>query len=322
MQLSIQRTALTVLLLLAALTADALPASGPALSAPRPQVSGARSAPPALLAVGDIACDPSSPYFGAPRLCQQDHVGRRVRAQIRQGDDWFVPLGDIQYETGTYADFNQVYDKAFGDVRSVTKPVPGNHEYVTDQARGYFRYFRQRAGTPNIPWRTFIPAPGWRVLLLDSNCEHVGGCGPRSDQGNWIEDTLAGAAQPCVIAAWHHPLQTSGEYAGSEDSEGRARKLWRLVDAGGADIVLNGHDHIYERFAKKGGMQEFLVGTGGKNHYDITARADGSRKRIGNRYGVLRLALRPNGSYRHAFVTANGDVMDRGENTCNNEPAR
>jgi hypothetical protein len=279
-----------------------------------------RTHAPVLIAAGDIACDPTSPYFGASGQCQQDHVGHRVRSMIRNGDDWFVPLGDNQYETGTYADYREVFHPAFRAVRSVTRPIPGNHEYVTEGARGYFRYFGAKAGSPDKPWRSFEAAPGWRVLLLDSNCDLVGGCGPRSPQGKWLSQKLASTVEPCVIAAWHHPLQSSGEYAGSADSEGRARKLWAIADDGGVDIVLNGHDHIYERFAKLDGMQQFLVGTGGKNHYDITTKAPGSRERIGNRYGVLRLTLRPDGTYRHAFVAANGEALDRGENTCSNEP--
>jgi len=273
-----------------------------------------------LIAAGDIACDPDSPYYGAPGLCQQDRVGRRVRIMVNGGADWFVPLGDVQYETGSYADFIDVYDKAFGAVRQVTRPVAGNHEYITSGARGYFRYFKKKAGNPDRPWRAFKAAPEWKVLLLDSNCEYVGGCGRQSRQGRWIKRELRSTSADCIIAAWHHPLQTSGEYAGSADSRGRARKLWRLVDDGGADIVLNGHDHIYERFAKRGGIQEFVVGTGGKNHYDITTKAPGSRKRIGDRYGVLRLTMRANGTYQHAFVTPYGKVFDSGHKQCTNEP--
>jgi 3',5'-cyclic AMP phosphodiesterase CpdA len=120
---------------------------------------------------------------------------------------------------------------------------------------------------------------------------------------------------------WHHPLQTSGEYAGNVDSKARAQKLWKMVNAGGVDLVLNGHDHIYERFAKRSDVQQFVVGTGGKNHYDITTKAPGSRKRIGDRYGVLRLDLASDGTYRHAFVTAAGNAVDTGTVSCTNEPA-
>lgn len=274
-----------------------------------------------LLAAGDIACDPTSPYFGSPGQCQQNAVGHRVRRLVDNGADWFLPLGDVQYEKGGYSAFADVYGQAFQGLRGVTKPVTGNHEYITSDARGYFRYFGKHAGRPNRPWRAFRPLAGWRVLLLDSNCEYVGGCGRQSEQGRWIRRTLADTNASCVLATWHHPLRTSGEYAGNDDSQSRARKLWKQVVAGGADVVLNGHDHIYERFAKRRDTQQFVVGTGGKNHYDITTKAPGSRKRINDRYGVLRLVLH-RGSYRSAFVGANGGVVDRNQTRCTNEPSR
>lgn len=282
---------------------------------------GGQAEPPVvLLAVGDIACDPTSPYIHSPGLCEQKRVGRLVHKQIEAGADWFVPLGDLQYETASYSAYQKVYDHAFGQVRKWTRPVPGNHEYLTPHARGYFRYFKKRAGSPKRPWQSFVAAPGWRVLLLNSNCEFIGGCGPGSPEGRWIRKALARSKQECVIAAWHHPLQTSGEYAGNVDTMSRARKLWRPFNAGGGDIVLNGHDHIYERFAKRSDVQQFTVGTGGKNHYDITTKAPGSKKRIDNRYGVLRLELSPDGTYKYEFMAVSGRVLDAGFESCTNQP--
>ena len=279
--------------------------------------------PVSLVAAGDIACDPTSPYFtGVPGNCEQEQVGRLVGKLVNRGASWFVPLGDEQYETGSYQAFKQVYDKSFGQFKSITEPVAGNHEWTTPNASGYFRYFGKRAGTAKVPWRTFDPMPGWQVLLLDSNCEYVGGCGPQSPEGRWITRTLAASSAPCVIAAWHHPLHSSGEYAGDADAISRAQPLWNLVDAGGADIVLNGHDHIYERFKKIDGMQQFTVGTGGKSHYDITTHAPGSQRVIGGVYGVLQLTMHADSSYRFEFVSAGGHVMDRGKETCTNKPRR
>lgn len=290
-------------------------------AAPQTEATPSRADEPvALLAVGDIACDPTSPYINYPGLCEQDKVGRLVGKEVAAGADWFVPLGDTQYETASYRAFQKVYNKAFGQVRAVTRPVAGNHEYLTKNARGYFRYFKKKAGDPKRPWRTFVAGPGWRVLLLDSNCEHIGGCGPSSREGQWIRRTLARSTEACVVAAWHHPLRSSGEYAGNTDTMARARKLWRAVDAGGADIVLNGHDHIYERFAKRSDIQQFTVGTGGKNHYDITTKAAGSKKRIGDRYGVLRLELSPDGTYKYEFTAVSGRVLDAGFESCENQP--
>ena len=273
-----------------------------------------------LVAAGDIACDPGSSYIDTPGYCQHDRVGQLVKRMVNRGADWFVTLGDAQYEYGKYSAFMAEFDPAFRAVRPVTKAVAGNHEYYTDGAKGHFRYWGKHAGSANQPWRTFVPVEGWRVVLLDSMCEHVGGCGPRSPQGTWLRSVLAKNSQTCTVAMWHHPLQTSGAYAGNVDSRSRALKLWKIANAGGVDLVLNGHDHIYERFAKRSDIQQFVVGTGGKSHYGITTKAPGSKKRIDDRYGVLRLDLSSDGTYRHAFVTASGNVIDRGQKTCTNEP--
>ncbi|MCZ3389148.1 MAG: metallophosphoesterase [Actinomycetia bacterium] len=274
-----------------------------------------------LVAVGDIACDPNSPYIDTRGQCQQARVGSLVKRMVRRGADEFVTLGDAQYEYAKYRAFMAEFDPAFRAVRPVTWAVAGNHEYYTKNARGHFRYWGKHAGTRKHPWRTFTPVPGWRVVLLDSNCEHVGGCGPKSRQGKWLRNMLANSSRTCTVAMWHHPLQTSGEYAGNEDTRSRALKLWKMANAGGVDLVLNGHDHIYERFAKRSDIQQFVVGTGGKNHYDITTKAPGSRKRVNDRYGVLRLDLSSDGTYRHAFVTVSGNVLDAGQVNCTNEPA-
>lgn len=309
--------------LAAAVASAVLLGAGGATTAEAPTPQGGGETDPKvvrLVSVGDIACDPDSSYNDVAGYCQHARVGTLVKRMVNRGADWFITLGDAQYEYGTYDEFRQGFHPAFRDVRSVTKAVAGNHEYYTDNARGHFRYWGKRAGSPKQPWRTFTPVPGWRVVLLDSQCEHVGGCGPDSDQGQWLRDVLAANSRTCTVAMWHHPLQTSGGYAGNEDTEARARKLWKIANAGGVDLVLNGHDHIYERFAKRSDIQQFIAGTGGKNHYNITTKAPGSRERISDRYGVLRLDLSSDGNYRHAFVTAAGNVVDRGQVRCTNEP--
>jgi hypothetical protein len=273
-----------------------------------------------VAAVGDIACDPDSPYLHVRGQCRHEDVGRLVRRMVSRGAGGFFTLGDAQYEDGSYRAFRDEFDPAFRSVRPVTKAVAGNHEYVTDHASGHFRYWGRRAGTRARPWRTFTPVHGWRVVLLDSNCHQVGGCGRKSAQGRWLGEVLESNTRDCTVAMWHHPLRSSGEYAGSVATQRKARPLWQLSDRGGVDLVLNGHDHIYERFKKFGDMQQFTVGTGGKNHYDITTQAPGSRQRFGNRYGVLRLDLSSDGAYEHAFVTIDGQVLDRGRVSCTNEP--
>ena len=292
-----------------------------AVSAPSAVTAGAgRPEVARVVAVGDIACDPDSPYIDTARYCQHDKVGRLVKRMVNRGAAWFLTLGDAQYEYGQYRDFLAEFDPAFRAVRSVTKAIAGNHEYYTDNARGHFRYWGRHAGTPEKPWRSFVPVPGWRVILLDSQCEHVGGCEASSPQGRWLRHVLARTTEECAVALWHHPLRSSGEYAGNADMKSRARPLWRMSNRGGVDVVLNGHDHIYERFAKRSGMRQFTVGTGGKNHYTITSKAPGSQKRIGKRYGVLKLSLVSDGRYRYSFVAVSGRELDSGGSRCTNAP--
>jgi 3',5'-cyclic AMP phosphodiesterase CpdA len=276
-----------------------------------------------VVAVGDIACDPSSPNLDDPSFCRHEEVAQLTHELVRQGAKYFIPLGDIQYEQGGLDAFEQVYDRSFGDLRSITRPVPGNHEYKTEGASGYFEYFGSRAGSPEQPWRSFSPMPGWRIYLLDSNCEYIGGCGPDSPQGQWLADELTSSAESCSIAAWHHPLHTSGEYDGDQGTIDRARPLWDAVGAGGVDVILNGHDHIYDRFAPIGGMTEFVVGTGGKDTYHLQSEAAGSKVAFDDTVGALRLTLRSDRSYDYAFIDAStGQVADAGSHPCGNQPAQ
>ena len=302
-------------------------APGPTSPAPTQSTASPDAADPAvetteIVTVGDIACDPTSPVFDDPRFCRHEEVARLTSQLVKDGAEWFMPLGDIQYEDGTLEKFNTVYDKWFGKFRPITEPIAGNHEWNSEGATGYFDYFGKRAGSSDEPWRSFIPVEGWRVFLLDSNCEFVGGCGPDSAQGRWLANQLKRSKEDCSIAAWHHPLHTSGGYKGDEATIARARPLWELSDAGGVDVVLNGHDHIYERFAPIDGMTQFVVGSGGKAPYELGSPAPKSQVRFDDRVGVLRLTLSSDGTYDYAFIDSLTDtVLDAGSQNCTSDPA-
>jgi hypothetical protein len=274
-----------------------------------------------IVTVGDIACDPTSPVFDDPQFCRHEEVARLTKRLVNDGAEWFLPLGDIQYEDGTLSSFDSVYDKWFGRFKPITEPIAGNHEWHTEGAAGYFDYFGRRAGTAAKPWRSFSPVKGWRVFLLDSNCEFVGGCGPDSAQGKWLARQLEGSTERCSIAAWHHPLHTSGGYNGDEATIERAQPLWELSDTGGVDVVLNGHDHIYERFAPIDGITSFVVGSGGKELYELGEKAPRSQVQFDDRVGVLRLTLSSDGGYDFAFIDSRtGKALDAGSQRCTNDP--
>ncbi len=304
---------------------------GAAPSSPSPAPTQSTAGPDAanpdvesaeIVTVGDLACDPTSPVFDDPRFCRHEEVARLTSRLVHDGAEWFVPLGDIQYEDGTLDKFDTVYDKWFGKFRPITEPIAGNHEWNSEGAAGYFDYFGDRAGSAGEPWRSFSPVDGWRVYLLDSNCEFVGGCGPDSAQGQWLANELKLSKEKCSIAAWHHPLHTSGKYNGDEATIERAQPLWDLSDAGGVDVVLNGHDHIYERFAPITGMTQFVVGSGGKAPYNLGSPAPMSQVRFDDRVGVLRLTLTSDGTYDYAFIDSSTfEVLDAGSQSCKNAPA-
>jgi acid phosphatase type 7 len=284
--------------------------------APAPPAARSAASVPVVVAVGDIACSPSDPHFNGGRgtqdYCRQQAVGRLA---ARQHPDALLLLGDEQYERGAYAAFRRSFRPAFGALRSVTHPAPGNHEYGTPNARGYFRYFGHRARPNGHSWYSYSVG-SWHVISLNSNCAYIGGCGRSSAEGKWLRaDLRRHHAARCTIAYWHHPLHSSGAYATSADTKAAARPLWRAVSSHGVDIVLNGHDHIYERFAPIDGVRQFIVGTGGRSHYTVHKVAAKSRYRLTGHFGVLVLHLRK-GSYRWSFVTTAHHVRDHGVGTC------
>jgi hypothetical protein len=245
-----------------------------------------------------------------------------------------LPLGDIQYYCGGYQAFLQSYDLSWGRVKSISHPVVGNHEYITspdssgqstgcditnDGAAGYFNYFGAAAGTPGQGYYSY-DVGAWHLIALNSNCGDAGGCSPSSPQGRWLEADLNAHSNFCTLAYWHIPLFSSGGRA-----ELNSKDLWQILYNHNADLILNGHDHIYERFAPQtpngivdnvGGMREFIVGSGGANHTSLPTTAANSEVRNASTFGVLKLTLHPT-SYDWQFVPEVGQTFtDSGTGAC------
>lgn len=278
-----------------------------------------------LGAAGDIACDPADANYnlglGTTSACRMKATSDLVLAGTF---DVVLALGDTQYETGTASAFAASYGSTWARFRAITRPVPGNHEYYTSGAAGYYGYFGAAAGDPSKGWYSF-EAGAWHVVVLNSNCSAVGGCGPGSPQETWLRADLASHPRVCTLAAWHQPRWSSG----SHGSDPLTDALLRALHDSGADIVLNGHDHDYERFAPLDpdgspdaahGIREFVVGTGGKNQTPFGTRQPGSDVRESGTYGVLKLSLRP-GGYDWAFLpAAPGTFSDSGSGVCHSTP--
>lgn len=229
-------------------------------------------------------------------------------------------LGDIAYPDGSPEAFARCFDPAWGPVRDRIRPAMGNHDAQTPAAAGYFAYFGAAAGPAPDGYYSY-ELGAWHVAVLNSNCGLVGGCGPGSPQLRWLEADLAAAGTRNILAYWHAPRFSTGVHG---DSEAMAA-LWETLVRAGADIVLAGHDHDYQRFAPMdadgapdpGGVREFVVGTGGAGLRRQVREHPALEVRVGDTWGVLRLELVECG-YRWSFIAVDRTVRDQGaqEGTC------
>jgi hypothetical protein len=310
-----------VILLAACVAVTAACASQPprATDAPQPSSDGATLETPdrnstavtsttatPLLAVGDI---------GDCTTTADEKVADVVRS--RKGK--VALLGDIAYERGTPAEFANCFDPAWGTMGKRLRPAPGNHEYLTPGAAGYFSYFGLRAGPAGKGWYVYDVGPSWRAIVLNSACAEVGGCGRNSEQGRWLAEQLAAAGDRHVLAYWHTPRYSSGKHGPNR----QMKPFFSMLYQARAAIVLAGHEHMYERFAPQNavgerrtkGVQQFTVGTGGRHLYSFGGpRLPNTRARNNTTHGVLRLLLRSDG-YSWQFLPVQGSFTDKGSRT-------
>ena len=229
--------------------------------------------------------------------------------------------GDNSYDTGTPREFQNCFDPTWGRYKDRLHPAPGNHDWATPGALGYFGYFGAAAGKPGQGWYSF-DLNGWHIVVLDSDCNEVEGCFTGSPQETWLKADLAAHPARCSLAIWHHPRFSSGSHGNNPITQ----DFWNDLFAAGAEIVINGHDHDYERFGPQDphanpdpahGIREFVVGTGGALLFDPPGKpAANSQKLIDGVYGVLALTLYPD-HYTWQFVTPAGTKQaDAGSGDC------
>lgn len=258
---------------------------------------------PTALAGGDPV------LVGAGDIASCANAGDTKTARLVQGIPGTVfTAGDNAYPSGTLAQFNACYEPTWGAFKSRTRPSPGNHDYRTAGASGYFSYFGSRAGTAGKGWYAY-DLGAWRIYVLNSNCSAAGGCSAASPQTTWLKADLAANPRRCVLAYWHHPLFSSGEHGNNPG----VRPFWDALYAAHADVVINGHDHDYERFgrqtpagaASKTGIRQFVVGTGGAERRPFGSIKPHSLERNAKTFGVLKLTLHA-ASYDWRFVPQAG----------------
>ncbi len=214
-------------------------------------------------------------------------------------------LGDNVYLNGTLQEFQTCYEPSWGRHKARTRPVPGNHDYATTGARGYFEYFGANAGDPTRGYYSY-DLGAWHIIVLNSEVD----TGENSAQAQWLRDDLAAHPARCVVAMWHKPLFSSGPH-GRDGGGDKTRALWNVLYENNADVILNGHDHDYERFAPQDpqgarddarGIRQFVVGTGGASPYTFGESKANSERRITGPFGVLKLTLHAT-SYDWEFVS-------------------
>lgn len=317
----------------------------------RPRVHVAKN-DPVIAAAGNIACDPSNPAFNAGNgsttachmkvvsdlLLRPDGVTPRYRTVLA--------LGDTQYTCGGLQAYHQSYGPTWGRVFAVTKPVVGDKDYRTTanapgatgcqpppgSADGFFAYFATLKGpepgpTPgsgayysfNVP-KGCKPGPNrvcWHVVALNGNCDKAKGCTPGTPQYDWLAADLTShpdRAYGCTLAFWHWPRFSSGVHG----SDATYDAIWRLLYQRRVDVVLNAHEHVYERFARQtpgairrpSGIREFIVGTGGASHvkFPSSGRAANSEASSDNTFGILTLSLHRDG-YDWRFIPEPGGAF-------------
>lgn len=304
--LSLLAAALVPLALFSPASASPAPGVGPYPTAPAAVPDSVR-----IAAAGDIACEP--PYSPTATTCR--HAATAASIQKRRGIAAVLTLGDNQYEQGRLHQFQQSYDPTWGAFKAKTRPTPGNHEYNTAGADGYYDYFGRAAHRRTSGYYAY-DVGAWRMYALNSNCDKID-CAAELE---WLRQDLAANPRQCSMAAMHHPRFSSGSHG---DSPLWAGKFWPVLDRRQVDVVLAGHDHDYERFAPMSasgsvsarGIRSWVVGTGGKDLRPFASQHVGSRVRSSVRAGVLFMTLRPQ-DYSWRFRTVDGVLRDSGTASC------
>jgi 3',5'-cyclic AMP phosphodiesterase CpdA len=304
---------------------------------------------PAVLAgAGDIArCYPGANFREFRRPGPDHPAEQTARLLDLMPGATVAMLGDGAYEFGSPLDYWGCYNPTWGRHLRRTRPAAGNHEYLTPGASGYFLYFRQRAAPP-LGYYSY-DLGNWHVVVLNSTPQVYLCWPPESDevppgfptlpdpsvigpdagracagdaaQQLWLQaDLAAHATTPCTVVYFHHPRFSSGKHG----NHFQMQKIWDIIYANGVDLVLSGHDHLYERFAPQTpdgvaddvrGIRQFTVGTGGAEFYAVSTVQPNSEVIINDSHGVIALAL-DESAYAWAFVGVDRTIRDSGTGSC------
>lgn len=270
-----------------------------------PPSASAEPTPVELLAAGDVA--------------DCSRAGAALTSELLADfpDATIAVLGDLAYPDATAERFDACYDPTWGQFVDRTRPAIGNHDLNADGGAPYHATFGEAAGTPGEGWYSY-DLGAWHVVVLNSNCDRIG-CEEGSAQHRWLVADLAASGALCMLAYFHHPRFTSGQHG----DDPRVGPFWFALADAGADLVLVGHDHHYERFtplaadgsASPDGIRQFIVGTGGAIIRPTVRVAPGSEMIVDDAWGVLHLTLSAD-AYEWSFLTVDRGELDAGTAEC------
>ena len=291
-----------------------------------------------LLVVNNRAPQPATPpltgdepavLVGAGDIAECGTEGDEATAALIDGviaehpDAVVFTSGDNAYDGGLPEEFDECYEPSWGRFKDRTRPAVGNHEFGARKAGGYSDYFGEAAGEFDEYYYSY-ELGGWHIVVLNSECHRVG-CEPGSsdgEQAEWLEADLAASDASCTLAIWHHPRWSSGRYGINDE----VAWFWEALYAEGAEVIINGHEHLYERFEPlnpagdvdaQRGLLQITAGTGGGNlrdfdEQDILATSVAR----GLDWGVLQLTLQQD-RYEWQFLPVKGaSFTDSGSGTC------
>jgi hypothetical protein len=264
---------------------------------------------------------------GAGDIASCENIeGARATAKLLENIPGTVfAVGDLAYERGTAAEFQNCYDTTWGEFKARTKPALGNHEYGEPTASAYFQYWGAQAGPVGKGYYSY-DLGAWHIVALNANCraQGLGGCAKGSPEEEWLRQDLAEHPDACVLAYGHQALFSSGLLK-SHAIHPELKEFWRDLYAAHAALVLAGHEHSYERFAPQdpdghadpaNGIREIVIGTGGRSHDLLGFAIPNSEVRNADTYGILKLTLTP-GHYAWEFIPVEGkSFTDSGSDEC------
>jgi hypothetical protein len=293
------------------LTAVAIASLLLAVTAGQSSLAADSSVDAVLVGAGDIA------------VCS-DLSGAQATAKLLDGVPGIVfTLGDLAYPDGRPEDFANCYDPTWGRHKARTRPSLGNHDYHTPKAAGYFGYWGEAAGDPDKGYYSY-EAGAWHVVVINSNCDQVGGCKAGSPQEEWLRADLKAHPTRCTLAYWHHPLFSSGVKP-SHALHPEMRPIWQALYEAGAELVVNGHEHNYERFALQNpegapdpqrGIREIVAGVGGRSYDQLVEPKPNSEVRSDKAFGVLKLTLHSSSYDWELLPVAGQTFTDSGTDVC------